>query len=73
MNSIAETKTRTPKTKSNLEVELHAAKRVGDMLKALSTEARGRVLELVISHNNETYTRELAEKQTRLQGLDAPL
>ena len=43
-------KERVRKVKSALETELHAAKRVGDMLKDLRLEQRLRVIALVHQH-----------------------
>jgi hypothetical protein len=43
----------TKRVKSAIEVELYAAKRVGQVLAGLSFQARGRVLQLVAEHNEE--------------------
>lgn len=46
----------TKRAKSAIEVELYAAKRVGQVLEGLSFQARGRVLQLVAEHNEEAKT-----------------
>ena len=46
----------TKRVKSAIEVELYAAKRVGQVLDGLSFQARARVLKLVAEHNEEAKT-----------------
>jgi len=50
----------TKRVKSAIEVELYAAKRVGQVLDGLSLQARARVLQLVAEHNDEARTQPLA-------------
>lgn len=47
------TQKKPPRQKSSIEIELYAARRVGEVLKGLSLEARQRVLGLVAQHNAE--------------------
>jgi len=60
-------KPRAPaRVKSSIEVELYAARRVGEVLKALSLASRARVLKLVAEHNAEEAARlERAEFEKR--------
>ena len=46
----------TKRVKSAIEVELYAAKRVGQVLDGLTLQARARVLQLVAEHNDEART-----------------
>ena len=53
----------TKRVKSAIEVELYAARRVGQVLEGLSLQARARVLQLVAEHNDEARTQPLSPDQ----------
>jgi len=52
-SGTTEKKARVAKVRSPLELELHAAQRVGDMLKGMTLKQRARVLALVQLHTLE--------------------